>query len=139
MRYLTFALSRLWVAALLPILLVAGGCPPQPQEDNERPAPLLRLGEDLQSNIGLVIRIEGTAHYLKVAGPSVAGDDFEVRVYPRTVWGPEMDGKMVTVTGRLERSDHALPPDPSVTPGEYWLADAKWKPRPAATEKEGKR
>jgi hypothetical protein len=135
MRHLTFAPSLLFhAAALLPFLLVVGGCPHHPPEEEERPAPRLRVREDLQSNLGLVIRIEGTAHYLKVAGPSVAGDDFEVRVYPRTVWGAEMDGKMVTVTGRLEKSDHATPPDPSVTPGEYWLADAKWKPRTPPAE-----
>jgi hypothetical protein len=125
----------LQLAAALPLLL--GGCTHQQPEEEERPAPLLSLREDLQSNIGLVIRIEGTAHYLHVAGPSVAGKDFEVRVYPRTLWGAELDGQPVTVTGRLEKSDHSTPPDPSVTPGEYWLADSKWKPRSTTTE--GKR
>ena len=94
---------------------------------HEIPAPLLSDVTQLKPNIGQVIRIEGTAHYLHTAGPSVAGKDFEVRVYPRGVWDAETDGKKVIVTGRLENGTHMTPPDPSISPGEYWLSDSTWK------------
>src|SRR5437660_8135982 len=94
---------------------------------NEVKAPLLSSVTQLKPNIGEVIRIEGTARYLRVAGPSVAGDDFEIRVYPKTVWGAELEGTKVVVTGKLNDSDSTTPPDPSLSPGEYWLSEATWK------------
>ncbi len=94
---------------------------------HERQAPLLSDITQLKPNLGEVIRIEGTARYLHTAGPSVAGKDFEVRVYPTNVWDAKMDGTKVIVTGRLEDSTHSTPPDPSLTPGEYWLSDSTWK------------
>jgi hypothetical protein len=96
--------------------------------------PRLSSRLELKPNVGEIVRVEGTARYLKIAGPSIAGDDFEIRVYPRTLWGPELDGKKIQVIGRLNDSAHATPPDPSLNPGEYWLGDATWKPA-VVTEK----
>jgi hypothetical protein len=94
---------------------------------HEWKAPLLSDVTQLKPNLGQVIRIEGTARYLHVAGPSIAGKDFEIRVYPRDVWNEQMNGTKLEVTGRLEDSSHSTPPDPSLLPGEYWLSDATWK------------
>jgi hypothetical protein len=94
---------------------------------NEQKAPLLSSKSQLIPNVGQVIRIEGTARYLTVAGPSIAGEDFEIRVYPRTVWDAKMNGTKVEVTGRLNDSKLATPPDPTLSPGEYWLSEATWK------------
>jgi hypothetical protein len=110
---------------LIVLLLPLTGCPQHPSQ--EPMAPRLSTKVQLKPNVGEIIRIVGTAHYLRDTGPSVAGDDFEVRVYPRNLWGPEMDGKKVELTGRLEDSKHVTPPDPSLTAGEYWVADAKLK------------
>ena len=94
---------------------------------NENKAPLLASRQQLKPSVGETVRVDGTARYLKTAGPSIAGDDFEIRVYPKNIWGPEMDGKKVEVTGHLNDSAHATPPDPSLSPGEYWLSEATWK------------
>jgi hypothetical protein len=121
---------------LTSLCLITTGCP-----SHQGPEDLPLLGRHLSSrldlipNVGETVLITGTARYLKIAGPSVAADDFEVRIYPTNVWGPEMDGKRVQVSGRLETSTHISPPDPSITPGEYWLADAKWKLPPAEAKK----
>ena len=114
-------MHRLLLLSLVAFLLA--GC----ASSNERKAPQLVSRVQLQSNVGETIRIEGTAHYLQVAGPSIAGEDFEIRVYPRSAWGRELDGKSIEVTGRLNDSAHATPPDPSLTPGEYWLSEVTWK------------
>ena len=111
--------------SLLVIVVLLAGCQQHPPE--EPIAPRLSSREQLKPNVGETIRIEGTAHYLRDTGPSVAGQDFEVRVYPRNIWGPEMEGKKIEVTGRLEDSKHVTPPDPSLSTGEYWLADTKVK------------
>ena len=110
------------LALLLLTASLLAGC-----ASNENKAPLLSARQQLKPSVGETVRIDGTARFLKVAGPSIAGDDFEIRVYPKTVWGAEMDGKKIEVTGRLNDSAHATPPDPSVTPGEYWLSEATWK------------
>ncbi len=94
---------------------------------SEEHAPRLDSKTQLRVNIGQTVRIEGTARYLKATGPMIAGEDFQVRVYPRTVWGPEMDGKKLEVTGQLNESSHMTPPDPSLNPGEFWLSETKWK------------
>jgi hypothetical protein len=94
---------------------------------NEQLAPLLSTKTQLIPNVGQVIRIEGTARYLTVVGPSIAGEDFEIRVYPKTVWDVKMNNTKVIVTGRLNDSTHSTPPDPTLSPGEYWLSEATWK------------
>ena len=90
-------------------------------------APRLGSKLELQPNLGQTIRIEGTARYLRATGPLIAGDDFQIRVFPRDAWGAELDGKKIEVTGKLNDSAHATAPDPSVNPGEYWLSDSTWK------------
>src|SRR4051794_21138381 len=107
------------------IVALLAGCQPHPPE--EPPAPRLSTKVQLKPNVGETVRIVGKAHYLRDTGPSVAGDDFEVRVYPPNLWGPEMEGKQVELTGRLEDAKHSTPPDPSLLTGEYWLADARLK------------
>lgn len=104
------------------LLLTLVGC-----STGEKKVPALRSQAELKPNAGEIIRIDGTAHWLKISGPSIAGDDFEIRVYPRNAWGQEMDGVKVEVTGKLNDSLHTTPPDPSLSPGEYWLSDTKWK------------
>lgn len=111
-------------------LFTLAGCASSPEK-----APLLAHRAELQVNAGETVRVEGTARYSRVTGPSVAGDDFEVRVYPRTIWGPETDGKKVEVTGKLNDSNKTTPPDPSITPGEYWLSDASLQPAESAEKK----
>ncbi len=106
-----------------------GGCASSGEKDK---APLLQSAVQLRANAGETIRVIGTARYLRASGPSIAGDDFEVRVYPNSAWGAELDGKQIEVTGRLNDSRTTTPPDPSVRPGEYWLSDVKWT---AVTEK----
>jgi hypothetical protein len=116
--------------ALSVVLFTLTGCASSPDK-----APLLAHRAQLQVNAGETVRVEGTARFSHVSGPSVAGDDFEVRVYPRTIWGPETDGKKVEVTGKLNDSNRTTPPDPSITPGEYWLSDATLAPTDAAEKK----
>lgn len=94
---------------------------------SEDKAPRLNSKLQLHPNVGQSVRIEGTARYLKATGPMIAAEDFQIRVYPRTAWGPEMDGKKIELTGRLNDSAHAIPPDPSLNPGEYWLGESTWK------------
>ena len=105
------------------VAAIVAGC--QSAEERDK-APLLASAVQLHSNAGAKIRIVGTARYLKAAGPSIAGTDFEIRVYPQTAWGPSLDGQEIEVTGRLNDSRVTTPPDPSVRPGEYWLSDVKW-------------
>lgn len=110
---------------IIPLLLTAcllSGC-----AGSDDKAPRLGSKLELQPNIGQTVRIEGTARYLKVTGPAIAGEDFQIRVYPRTVWAAEADGKKIEVTGRLNDSVHMTPPDPSLNPGEYWLSETTWK------------
>ena len=107
---------------LIGIASMAAGC------HSVEPA-ALSSSLDLKPNVGEIIRVEGVAHYLKATGPSIAAEGFEIRVYPRTAWGAELDGKRIQVIGRLNDSAHATPPDPSLNPGEYWLADSTWKPQ----------
>ena len=103
------------------VALLSTGCQPaQP--------PQLSSKLELRPNLGEIVRVEGTARYLKISGPTIAADGFEIRVYPRTLWGPELDGQKIQVIGRLNDSSHATPPDPSLNPGEYWLGDSTWKP-----------
>ena len=94
---------------------------------SEDKAPRLASKLELRPNVGQTVRIEGIARYQKATGPMIAGDDFQIRVYPRTAWGPELDGKKIELTGRLNDSAHATPPDPSLNPGEYWLGESTWK------------
>ena len=113
---------------ILPTLLAAlflAGC-----GSGERTAPRLTSRLQLIPNVGQVIEIDGTAHFLHAVGPSVAGDDFEIRLFPRSVWNADMDGQKVQVIGRLNNSSHATPPDPSFGTGEYWLSETTWKPAP---------
>lgn len=124
---------RAWTvraAITLAAAITVPGC-----AQHEEKAPLLHSAFELSPNAGETIRVIGTARYLKVVGPSVAGADFDVRVYPKTAWGPELDGKQVEVTGRLNDSRQTTPPDPSINPGEYWLSDVKWTPYPPPEEK----
>jgi hypothetical protein len=94
---------------------------------NDR-APLLSHRTELQFNTDQTVRVVGTARYSKVTGPSIVGEDFELRVYPTSAWGAELNGKRVEVTGKIHDAAQATPPDPSVLPGEYWIGDAKWTP-----------
>jgi hypothetical protein len=113
---------------ILPTLLAAlflAGC-----GSSERAAPRLTSRLQLGSNAGQLVEIDGTAHFLRAVGPSVAGDDFEIRILPRAIWGADMDGRKVRVIGRLNNSSRATPPDPSFSAGEYWLSDTTWKPVP---------
>ncbi len=114
-------MPRLFTAVLSLLLLT--GC------SSHEKAPQLRSAAQLRSNVGQSIRVVGTARYLKASGPSVAGTDFEIRVYPTNAWGPELDGKPVEVTGRLNDTHSITPPDPSINPGEYWLSNATWTPQ----------
>jgi len=92
------------------LLAALAGC-----ASNEK-APLLSRRAELQFNTDQTVRIIGTARFSKVTGPSVIGDDFELRIYPTNVWGAEADGKRVEVTGKVHNSAQATPPDPSVLP-----------------------
>jgi hypothetical protein len=105
--------------ALIPL----AGCASSPEK-----AALLAHRAQLQFNVGETVRVIGTARYSKASGPSVAAEDFELRVYPRTIWGADADGKRVEVTGMLNDSNKTTPPDPSITPGEYWLSQSSWLP-----------
>jgi hypothetical protein len=113
-------------ARLLTLVVAAAllaGCQ---STEQEKKAPLLTSAVQLHPNGGETIRVVGTARYLKVSGPSIAGKDFEIRVYPTSAWGSELDGQKIEVTGVLNDSSETTPPDPSVRPGEYWLSDVKW-------------
>jgi hypothetical protein len=112
------------------------GCESDPKKKDK--APILQAAVQLENNAGEKIRIVGTARYMKTTGPTIAGADFEIKVYPKDVWGPEMDGKQVEVTGRLNDSRSTTPPDPSINPGEYWLSDATWMPVPPPPAGEAK-
>lgn len=111
-----------WIAPLFLTACLLSGC-----AGSEDKAPRLGSKLELQPNIGLAVRIEGTARYLKATGPMIVGEDFQIRVYPRTLWGAELDGKKIEVTGHLNDSAHMTPPDPSLNPGEYWLSETTWK------------
>jgi hypothetical protein len=114
-----------YLCLLIVGLCFAGGCG---QSHNEPPRLMER--QELKPNVGQQILIEGTARYQKVTGPLIAANDFQIRIYPRNLWGAEMDGKKVRVTGMLNDSDHSTPPDPSLEPGEYWLSDTAYaKPK----------
>jgi hypothetical protein len=104
---------------LLTILL--GGC------GSHDSAPLLAKRDLLSINSERQVRVIGIARYLQATGPSIASDDFELRVYPRHSWGPSLDGQRIEVTGTLHDSSHTTPPDPSLEPGEYWMSDVHWK------------
>ena len=106
-------------------IFVAGWCTGCASSEDK--APRLDSKLQLRPNVGQTVRIEGTARYLKATGPMIAADDFQIRVYPRTAWGSEMDGNKIELTGRLNDSAHAIPPDPSLNPGEYWLGESTWK------------
>ena len=105
------------LARVLPLLLVVGCAVPPPR---------LAAKSDLIPNVGQMVRVEGIAHFYKVNGgcPSVATDEFEVFVYPRNLWGLEMQGKKVAVTGRLASTTRTPVPDPYINTGEYWLSDS---------------
>ena len=89
---------------------------------------MLTSRADLKANVGQTVRVEGTAHFYKVGCPSVSTDEFEIFVYPRDLWGRDADGKPVGVIGRLNDTVHALPPDPYINPGEYWLSETVFVP-----------
>jgi hypothetical protein len=112
------------LALLITATLIAGCA----SDKDQHKAPLLSSAFQLHSNAGETIRVIGTARYLKVSGPSIAGDDFEIRVYPSNAWGPDLDGKTIEVTGRLNDSRVTVAPDPTISPGQYWLSDVKWTP-----------
>jgi len=112
------------------LLFTLTGCNSTPEK-----APLLAHRAQLQVNPGETVRVVGTARYSHETGPSVAGEDFQLRVYPRNLWGADADGKRVEVTGKLNDSNRTTPPDPSITPGEYWLSDASWLPAEEAEKK----
>ena len=118
--------------ALVLVATFVAGC--QSTEEQNK-APLLSSAVQLHGNAGETIRVIGTARYLKAVGPSIAGKDFDVRVYPANLWGPELDGKQIEVTGRLNDSSNTTPPDPSIRPGEYWFSDVKWAPVPTEKNK----
>jgi len=118
-----------WMLPTLLAVLLFAGC-----ASEERTAPCLNSRLQLGPNVGQLIEIDGTAHFLRAVGPSVAGDDFEIRIFPRSIWGTDMDGRKVLVIGRLNNSSHATAPDPSFSAGEYWLSETTWKPAPLETK-----
>ena len=86
---------------------------------------------ELKPNLGQIVRIDGIAHFQSITGPAIATDNFEVRVYPRTLWGADVSGKRVSVVGKLLQSTVSTPPDPSVNPGEYWLSESTFTLTPS--------
>ena len=78
------------------------------QSDEEKPAPIV-IGdvEDARRAVGKVVRLQGTAYSAKLSAV-VEGERLLVYCLDRASWSAEMQGRTVTVEGRLEFTEEFM-------------------------------